>query len=202
MRDSFWHLKGKRCDEKGDESMKEAVIVVPYDGKWQAEFVEIAKRLRDAIGDEALRIDHIGSTAVPGLDAKPVIDIQISVKRLEPMTYHSALEAAGYRHRADNPDLTKRYFRETEGMRRTHIHVREAGSWSEQFALLFRDFLRQSEEWRRVYAAEKHALAERYCAPHERDFYVDGKDPIIWKIMQEASRWSKDTGWRHAASDS
>ena len=201
MRDSFWHLKGKRCNEKGDESMKEAVIVVPYDGKWQTEFVEIAKRLRETIGDEALRIDHIGSTAVPGLDAKPVIDIQISVKSLEPMTYRSALEAAGYRHRADNPDLTKRYFRETEGMRRTHIHVCEAGSWSEQFALLFRDFLRQSEKWRRVYAAEKHALAEHYSAPHERDFYVDGKDPIIWHIMQEASRWSKDTGWRPPASD-
>lgn len=181
--------------------MKEAVIVVPYDGKWQTEFEEIAKRLRETIGDQALRIDHIGSTAIPGLDAKPVIDIQISVKSLEPMTYRSALEAAGYRHRADNPDLTKRYFRETEGMRRTHIHVRESGSWSEQFALLFRDFLRQSEEWRLVYATEKHALAERYSAPHERDCYVDGKDPIIWTIMQEASRWSKHTGWRSSAND-
>ncbi len=181
--------------------MKESVIVVPYDIHWKTEFGDIAKRLRNAIGDEALRIDHIGSTAVPGLDAKPVIDIQISVKGLEPMTYHSALEAIGYRHRSNNPDLTKRYFRETEGMRRTHIHVREAGSWSEQFALLFRDFLRQSEQWQQLYAKEKYTLAQRYSTPNERELYVDGKEPIIWSIMQEASRWSKQTGWKPPVSD-
>lgn len=181
--------------------MQESVVIVPYDAYWQAGFNEIAKRLREAIGDEALRIDHIGSTAVPGLDAKPVIDIQISVNRLEPMTYRAALEAVGYRHRSGNPDRSKRYFRETEGMRRTHIHVREAGSWSEQFALLFRDFLRQSEEWRRLYAQEKHALAYRYPAPQDRELYVNGKEPIIWKIMQEASRWSQQTGWKPSASD-
>ncbi|MEJ8303986.1 GrpB family protein [Saccharibacillus sacchari] len=181
--------------------MQEPVVIVPYDAHWQTEFNTIAKKLREAIRDEALRIDHIGSTAVPGLDAKPVIDIQISVNKLEPMAYRSALEVVGYRCRSNNPDLTKRYFREKQGMRRTHIHVREAGSWSEQFALLFRDFLRQSKEWQQLYAKEKHVLAQRYSTPHERELYVDGKETIVWKIMQEASRWSQQTGWKPAASD-
>ncbi|NGZ76964.1 GrpB family protein [Saccharibacillus alkalitolerans] len=176
--------------------MKEAVTVVPYDEAWREEFREIARRLKEELGGEALRIDHIGSTAVPGLDAKPVIDIQISVRALEPMTYRAGIEAAGYVHRADNPDLTKRYFREREGAKRTHIHVREAGSWSEQFPLLFRDFLRGHEAFRKLYAEEKRALAARYSQPHERHSYVDGKDPIIWRIMREASKWSQRTGWR------
>ncbi|OWR29867.1 hypothetical protein CDO73_12345 [Saccharibacillus sp. O23] len=176
--------------------MKESVIIVPYDDAWPDEFDRIARILRQHLGGHALRIDHIGSTAVPVLHAKPVIDIQVSVAKLEPMTYQGAIEAAGYRYRADNEDRTKRYFREQEGRRRTHIHVREAGSWSEQFALLFRDFLRADEVYRQEYAEEKQALARRYSQPHERESYVAGKDPIIWRIIQEASEWSQRTGWR------
>ncbi len=181
--------------------MKEAVIIVPYDETWPDEFERISGMLREHLGEQALRIDHIGSTAVPGLAAKPVIDIQVSVSRLEPMAYKPGIEQAGYRHRADNEDRTKRYFREQEGRRRTHIHVREAGSWSEQFALLFRDFLRVNEIYRQLYAEEKKALAQRYSQPHERESYVAGKDPIIWQIMQEASRWSQRTGWRAGADE-
>lgn len=181
--------------------MKEPIFIASYDENWPKEFQAIAGRLRQSLGDQALRIDHIGSTAVPGLHAKPVIDIQISVLSLEPMTYKPSIESAGYRHREGNPDLTKRYFREMEGMRRTHIHVREAGSWSEQFPLLFRDFLRGHEEFRQLYAEEKYALARRYDQPHERHLYVDGKDPIIWRIMSEASKWSQEVGWKPGRSD-
>ncbi|OWA33470.1 hypothetical protein B9G55_22680 [Saccharibacillus sp. O16] len=181
--------------------MKESVIILPYDEAWTEEFDRIGGLLREDLGEQALRIDHIGSTAVPGLHAKPVIDIQISVRQLEPMEYQAGLERAGYRHRADNEDLTKRYFREQTGQRRTHIHVREAGSWSEQFALLFRDYLRANEEERQNYAAEKQSLAALYSRPDEREAYVEGKNPIIWRIMQQASRWSQQTGWRVGTSD-
>ncbi|MDO3410532.1 GrpB family protein [Saccharibacillus sp. CPCC 101409] len=181
--------------------MKESAIVVPYDESWPEEFRAIGSKLRSALGDEAVRIDHIGSTAVPGLDAKPIIDIQISVRALEPMTYKGGLEAAGYVHRADNPDRTKRYFREGPGLKRTHIHVREAGSWSEQFALLFRDFLKAHNEYRELYVREKYTLVRRYSRPHERELYVEGKDPVIWRIMREASGWSQRTGWKPEAGD-
>ncbi|WP_172254321.1 GrpB family protein [Saccharibacillus deserti] len=181
--------------------MKESVIVVPYDANWPSQFQEIAGRLRQSLGDRALRIDHIGSTAVPGLDAKPVIDIQISVPALEPMIYAPAIESTGYVYRADNPDRTKRYFREKEGQPRTHIHVRESGSWSERTALLFRDFLREHESYRNLYASEKHALAQRYSRPDQRHLYVDGKDPIVWRILYAASKWSQTAGWRPGKRD-
>src|SRR5688572_11630058 len=132
--------------------MADPIEVVPYDAEWPFRFLHLASDMRAALGAAAVRIDHIGSTSVPGLDAKPIIDVQITVATLEPMKdYRAPLEGLGYRWRTDNPDQSKRYFREREGERRTHIHVRPAGSFAEQFALLFRDYLRvhpaDSEEY-------------------------------------------------------
>jgi len=175
--------------------MKEQVVVEPYNEQWHSWFHDVATKLRASLGDEAVRIDHIGSTSIEGLHAKPIIDIQISVRELHRIEkYKPRLEAAGYMHRADNPDLTKRYFRETPGARRTHIHVREDGSWSQQFALLFRDYLRCHPVDRDMYAREKIQLAEKYRDDRQR--YVDAKDPVIWTIMQKASKWSQRVGWK------
>ena len=117
--------------------MPDPIEVVPYSPLWPQLFSELGTTLRKALGETALRIDHIGSTSVPGLDAKPIIDIQVSVASFEPLdAYRVPLERLGFVFRASNPDLTKRYFREKSGERRTHIHVRQSGSWSEQLALL------------------------------------------------------------------
>ncbi len=106
-------------------------------------FAEVGARLREELGEVPLRIDHIGSTAVAGLDAKPIIDVEVSVGSFEPLDdFRVPNKRAGFVHRADNTERTKRYFREPPGRRRTHVHVRRAGSFSEQFALLFREFLR------------------------------------------------------------
>jgi GrpB-like predicted nucleotidyltransferase (UPF0157 family) len=111
----------------------------------------------------AIRIDHIGSTSVPGLAAKPVIDIQISVARLEPAEpFLKPLERLGFIYRAGNTERTKRYFREPPGHARTHIHVRRAGSFSEQFPLLFRDYLRLHPAGAAKYERVKRRLAEQY----------------------------------------
>ncbi len=100
--------------------MSDAVLVTEYDPTWPTVFAELAERLRAKLGDVALRIDHIGSTAVPGLDAKPIIDVQISVASLEPVgAFRPQIEAGGFAWRADNPELTKRSFRERPGMGRT-----------------------------------------------------------------------------------
>ena len=129
------------------------IEVVPYDEEWPRLFSSLGASLRAALGDIALRIDHIGSTSVPGLAAKPIIDVQISVAALEPVEpYRLRLEGLELVFRADNPELTKRYFREPSGSRRTHIHVRQAGSWAEQFALLFRDYIRTHQEDALLYA--------------------------------------------------
>ena len=168
--------------------MDDPIIVVPYDPTWPQLFAQVGQQLRTALNLRAVRIDHIGSTAIPQLAAKPVIDIQISVAVFEPVTaYRSAIEAVGFIWREDNPDLTKRYFREAPGMCRTHIHVRRAGSWSEQFALLFRDYMRTHPHDAAQYAALKQQLAQEYR--NERNTYVAAKGAFIWSIMQRASAW-------------
>jgi GrpB-like predicted nucleotidyltransferase (UPF0157 family) len=180
----------------------EGIVVTAADPTWPTDFEQVGSRLREALRDVALRIDHIGSTAVPGLDAKPVIDVQISVAALEPIdAYRLPMERVGFVHHADNPELTKRYFRERPGDRRTHIHVRRAGSFSEQFALLFRDFLRADAARAAEYAALKHALAERYSLPEQRHEYVEAKVPFIWETIHMADDWAQSTGWEPPASD-
>ena len=104
-------------------------------------------------------------------------------------------------YRADNTELTKRYFRERPGGRRTHIHVRRAGSFSEQFALLFREYLRAHDEHAARYAVLKHSLAERFAAPGQRHDYAEAKVPFIWDTIHLADEWAQRTGWQPAPPD-
>lgn len=167
---------------------------------WADEFLQRAKALRSALGERARRIDHIGSTSVTWLGAKPIVDIQISVDDFEPIDpLVAAMADAGYVWRRDNPELTKRYFRERDGEKRCHIHVRRLGSWHEQWALLFRDYLRGHPDTAAEYEAVKRALAERYG--HDRQAYTDAKEPFFWATIQKADRWAGDTGWRPGPSD-
>src|SRR6266496_5699693 len=100
-------------------------IIEIHDPNWPILFRQTAQPIRDVLGDIAVRIDHIGSTPISGMAAKPIIDIQISVRGFEPFEeLNSLMVGFGYHWRSDNIDLTKRYFRETPGTRRTHIHVR------------------------------------------------------------------------------
>lgn len=171
-----------------------------YDPAWPGLFRETATAFRQALGPLALRIDHIGSTSVPGLAAKPIIDIQISVASLEPVEpYAAGLASLGYEWRPDNPELTKRYFREGPGMRRTHVHVRRSGSFAEQFALLFRDYLRAD-----LLACDYYAAAKRQLALQDWEdvsAFGEAKDPIFWEIIYRANRWSQDTGWEPGVCD-
>ena len=155
-----------------------------------------------ALGPVALRIDHIGSTSVPGLVAKPVIDIQISVADFEPLdAYRLPLERLGYIFRADNPERTKRYFREAPGKPRVHIHVRRSGSFSEQFALLFRDYVRTHPDIASQYAQLKIRLAQQYSRVEDRHAYTEAKSPFIWRVMAQADEWAQQIGWIPGPSD-
>ena len=178
----------------------EAMRIVRYDPEWPLIFAALAARLRHALGEVAPRIDHIGSTSVIGLDAKPVIDVQVSVAELTPEEpFRKPLEDCGFSWRADNPERTKRYFRERPGTRRTHIHVRRAGSFSEQFSLLFRDYLRAHPERVAQYAAIKHELAP--LLETDRHSYVQAKNPFVWETIQMADGWAQVTGWEPGPSD-
>jgi len=183
-----------------DRWVTDELVVAPYDAQWARSFAELAAQLRASVGNVALRIDHIGSTAVPGLDAKPIIDVQISVASLEPVdAYRPGIERCGFVWRADNPDLTKRYFRERPGGRRTHVHARRSGSLSEQLALLFRDYLRGHPDRAAGYASVKRRLAPLLATA--RDEYVASKGPFIWETIQLAERWAQTVGWEPGPSD-
>jgi GrpB-like predicted nucleotidyltransferase (UPF0157 family) len=180
--------------------MAQVIEIWPYDPAWPSLFAALGAGLRDALGSVALRIDHIGSTSVPGLAAKPIVDVQVSVAALDPVdAYRVALERLGLVFRSENTERTKRYFREAPGTRRTHIHVRRAGSWAEQFTLLFRDYLRVHPEDRERYAELKRRLARELL--DDRHAYTEAKFPFIWEVMARADRWSQDVGWAPGPSD-
>jgi GrpB-like predicted nucleotidyltransferase (UPF0157 family) len=140
----------------------EPIEVVPYDPAWPARFAAWRGRIEGALGEAALRVEHVGSTAVPGLAAKPVVDIQVSVADIgdEP-SYVPALEAAGVQLRSR--DAEHRYFRPFPGAsREVHVHVCDAGGRWEREHLLFRDYLRSHPAARRAYAAAKYEAAARW----------------------------------------
>lgn len=177
------------------------ITVEEYSPDWPHMFRNLASRIRSAIGPAATRIDHIGSTSIPGLAAKPIIDIQISVASFDPMEpYRLPLESLGFEYRVANPELTKRYFKEPHGVEEhTHIHVRRAGSFSEQFPLLFRDYMRCHAAAASEYARLKLQLAGQYR--DDRHGYTEAKDAFIWDIMRRADKWAQDTGWQPGLSD-
>jgi GrpB-like predicted nucleotidyltransferase (UPF0157 family) len=190
--------------------MQPVEIVEPL-ASWAGEFQVLGHDLREHLGDLALRIDHIGSTSVPGLAAKDVIDIQVTVAELDLDLLRPGFEAAGFQHRPDNPgdhrppgsaeaasDWAKLYFSPVAGRRAIHVHVRASGRANQQYALLFRDYLRARPEVAAAYAELKRRLAALGIA---RAVYAEVKDPACDIIFAGAREWAARTGWRPGASD-
>ena len=171
------------------------VVVVPYDERWPALFEAEAVRLGHALADMAVRIEHVGSTAVPGLVAKPVIDIQISVQAIEPpKPYAAPLEELGYGNWRDAHEPGHRFCRDDP--RRHHIHLLVAGGATESDRPLFRDYLTVNADVRRTYGELKVAAARAFG--HDRDRYTSAKDEFITTALHAARTWAKETGWRLA----
>ena len=187
--------------------MSRAVVVEDYRQHWADDFTRLARRIRALVGPAAIRIDHIGSTAVPGLGAKDVIDLQITVGSLDRVDeVASPLRAAGFRqdgalcfdvfHGKSTTDLELRkiFVREPEGERRAHIHVREIGRFNQRYALLFRDYLCAAEDARGAYEQLKREAARIY--PDSIDGYLQLKDPVFHILYAAASLWAEKVGWR------
>jgi GrpB-like predicted nucleotidyltransferase (UPF0157 family) len=169
------------------------VTLSPPDPRWPSQFVAEKARLAEALAPYALTIEHVGSTAVPGLAAKPTIDIIVGIYRLSDAPVCIVrMQRIGYEYIAafekDIPE--RRYFRmQTEGAKegedRFHVHMVEVGSDFFERDLLFRDYLRSHAQAAREYEALKHDLADR--VGHDRDAYTDGKAAFV-KKAQEAAR--------------
>ena len=166
-------------------------------------------RLTDAFPDAC--IDHIGSTAVPGLAAKPIIDMQVGLANLDSFE-PAMLEGTGFVPSdricsddpiawiSDNPDdWRKRYARlEEDGNRLAHLHIRQIGRPNHRCALLFRDFLRVTPDVRDLYAEMKEQAARYGAASSETGGtgpYLDLKSPFVNLVLWSAERWAAQTGW-------
>jgi GrpB-like predicted nucleotidyltransferase (UPF0157 family) len=180
------------------------ITIVEHQPSWSAEYAAISSRLRAALGESALRIDHIGSTAVPKLCAKDVIDIQVCVATLNDEIVKT-LQQANFVFRPDissdhipagqssNPsDWEKRYFNAPVGERRAHIHVRVHGKPNARYPLLFRDYLIAHPHMVAAYGELKRRLAASLI---DEGAYAEVKDPAVDLIYFAAQAWAGRTGW-------
>jgi GrpB-like predicted nucleotidyltransferase (UPF0157 family) len=167
--------------------MSRPLEVAPYDSRWPLEFEAERTRIAEALGGMAIRIDHHGPTAVPGLAAKPIIDIQVSVAALQPARVYAApLEELGYTHLPHADDARCPFFRRPAVWPHTHhIHVVEAGGDEERRTLAFRDFLREHTEVAEEYARLKLRLAAVSDAadPESREAYARGKTEFVDRVI-------------------
>jgi GrpB-like predicted nucleotidyltransferase (UPF0157 family) len=176
----------KREQFSKDEWFSGSVEIVPYDPAWPSQFEQQAVLIRKALGAAALAIDHTGSTAVPGLAAKPVLDISLTVKdSSQEDTYSSALEAEGFSLWIREPAwFEHRMFKHFSPA--TNLHVFSAGCPELKRVKLFRDWLRANETDCTLYETSKRRLsARRWRSVQE---YADAKTEVIKEIMQRAVR--------------
>jgi GrpB-like predicted nucleotidyltransferase (UPF0157 family) len=166
------------------------VRLVAYDPRWPALFAEESRRLGEALGRRIGAVEHIGSTAIPGMPAKPVLDLMAAVGSLaEAEELIPALADLGYlwrpRDMEDVPD--RRYFdrRRQDGSSTHHFSLarKSSQSWRDQIA--FRDYLRANPEAARTYAELKRDLAERF--PQDRGSYIEGKTGFVMEVLKKAA---------------
>jgi GrpB-like predicted nucleotidyltransferase (UPF0157 family) len=172
---------------------REPIRVVRYDPCWPEDFRAWCERLAGLLGPVALRIDHVGSTSVPGLAAKPVVDVQVSVAELgDEDRYVPPCEMAGLE--LSFRDNEHRYFRPPQGQPGdVHVHVCQQGSSWERLHLLFRDYLRASPGARRAYVKVKREAAELWT--DQEAAYTEAKSDVVLRILDRAEAWADATGW-------
>jgi GrpB-like predicted nucleotidyltransferase (UPF0157 family) len=161
------------------------IVIADYDPAWPERFRQEEVRIRAALGEAALSVVHIGSTSVPGLAAKPIVDILLVVEDSgEEATYLPAMEEAGYVLRVREPDFDEhRMFRTPT--KDVHVHVFSAGSPEIERYLLLRDRLRQNEAEREFYAQMKRELAKRDWPTMEH--YAEAKTEVVEGIISRAT---------------
>jgi dephospho-CoA kinase len=181
------------------------------DPTWPAQAARLCERIATAAGGLARRVDHIGSTAVPGLPAKDVIDLQVTVASLaDADAMADGLAAAGFpkhpaidrdhpKPYAPDPDQwRKRYHGSADPGRPANVHVRVEGSLGWRYALMFPDWLRADPAERADYLATKKDLAARFATDDDTGNYADAKESWFDAAGPRAEQWARQTGWHPA----
>jgi GrpB-like predicted nucleotidyltransferase (UPF0157 family) len=174
-----------------DDRFDPAVRIVDYDSAWPVMAEREMRRIKEAVGDVAVRLEHVGSTAVPGLAAKPIVDLQLSVALMEPRErYVAPLERLGYLF-APAPESPDYHFfaKPPERPRTHHLHVCETGSEHEFRHVAVRDFLHSHPDEAARYAALKREVVARH--PQDRLAYTAGKDEYVTALERRALTWAR-----------
>lgn len=166
--------------------MPQHIIIADYDPSWPQKYWEEEKRLKQILGENCMAMYHIGSTSVPGLAAKPILDILPVVKSLEKVDEAAAeFEKIGYEYLGEFGIQGRRYLRKG-GEERTHqIHMFQVDDLKNiERHLAFRDYLRSHAQEREAYAQLKRSLAQKF--PYDIDGYCDGKDSFVKEMEAQA----------------
>ncbi|MGK9044615.1 GrpB family protein [Mammaliicoccus vitulinus] len=179
----------------------ERLQVVPYDSIWQHLFLEEKKHLQSLLKEHSINIEHIGSTAIPGLSAKPIIDILIVVKDSKAIdAFTQELSALGYESKGERGVIGNRYFKKYDnyGEVSHHLHIYDEDSPHILRLISFRDYLRTFNGERERYSRLKHDLVVDY--PGDSNEYYKGKDSMIKEFEKKAEKWylkSNDIATNH-----
>jgi GrpB-like predicted nucleotidyltransferase (UPF0157 family) len=170
----------------------QTIVVADYDPAWPERFRRDEAKIRKALGRAALSVEHIGSTSVPGLAAKPIVDVLLVVEdSADEASYAPALEEAGYVLRVREPDFDEhRMFRTPE--KDVHVHVSSPGSQEIERYLLLRDRLREANEDRELYARTKRELASRDWPSMQH--YAEAKTEVVEGIIARAAAARRSKG--------
>ena len=165
------------------------VEVVPHNPKWHDAYQSESQRIINALGDNVVAVHHIGSTAIAGIYAKPIIDILVEVKDLFLLDSYSSTQSLSYEAMGEFGIRDRRYFIKynLDGERTHHLHMFKADSPQVSRHLAFRDYMRSHPESAREYSNLKRELAAKY--PQNIDRYMDGKDGFIELMDRKAARW-------------
>ena len=161
------------------------IVVLPYDEKWKQAFLDIKSELAAALGPLALSIEHVGSTSVPGLAAKPIIDIDVVVRKTNLESAIKALATIGYEHEGNGGIEGREMFKYSgkEHLMDHHLYVCPEDSRELKRHVLFRDYLRSHPDAVQAYSQIKKEAAKLY--PHDIDSYINHKGTVIEKIYKE-----------------
>lgn len=162
----------------------QSVVMVEYDPEWPARFETLRERIAAALGPMALQIEHVGSTSVPSMCAKPIVDMDVVVRREDVPAAIAAVEGLGYRHEGDLGVDGREAFRWTAEFPEHHLYVCPEGSPAFERHVLVRDYLRKHPEMARAYAELKKRLASQY---HDnRTKYQEAKAEFVDSMLAQA----------------
>jgi len=167
------------------------IEVVPYDPDWSRLFKVEADEIASFFGREVVAIHHIGSTAIPGIRAKPIIDMLVEVQEIEKTdAFNEEMAKRGYQPKGEFGIAGRRFFIKEDEVNRTHhIHVFQNGHPRIEQYLDFRDYMIAHPEEARAYSELKEELAQRF--PHDIESYMAGKDSFIKEIDSKARAWRR-----------